>query len=151
MKKPSVSLPTIKAPTIIYYLTLDDIRQICLETVKILYRFNEPVPEFDTRYPNKLEAILEIPGQNVYGKELYDSVVKKAACYFYFIIKNHPLLNGNKRVAIIATFVFLKLNGRTFIAPWDEIYHFAIGLSKGTKQHDQEFAKAVEFIKRYTK
>ncbi|OGK37660.1 hypothetical protein A3F03_03345 [Candidatus Roizmanbacteria bacterium RIFCSPHIGHO2_12_FULL_41_11] len=151
MKKPSVNFPTIKPPVIIYYLALQDIKEICLETVKLLYRFNEPVPEFETRFPHKLESVLEIPKQHIYGRELYPTIEQKAACYFYFIIKNHPLLNGNKRVAIISSYVFLKLNGRTFVAPWDKIYDFAIKISCPTYNHEKELTEVVIFIKKYSK
>lgn len=35
---------------------------------------------------------------------------EKAARLFYLINKNHPFLNGNKRIAVMALFVFLSLN-----------------------------------------
>jgi death-on-curing protein len=39
-----------------------------------------------------------------------------AAAYGFGIAKNHPFVDGNKRVAFLASAVFLELNGREFIA-----------------------------------
>lgn len=134
-----------------YYLTIEDIKNICFEAVKQLYKFNEPLPEFDTRYAQKLEAVLSIPETEVFGKQLHPALVEKAACYLYYIIKNHPFLNGNKRVAVISTYVFLKLNELELTASWEEIYDFAISISQPTHDHEGEFKKVIEFIKSNTR
>lgn len=129
-----------------YYLTLEDVENICFQAVKQLYKFNEPLPEFETRYAQKLEAVLSIPETEVFGKDMHPTLTEKAACYFYYIIKNHPFLNGNKRVAVIATYVFLRLNDHELTASWEDIYDFAISISQPTKNHEGEFKKVVEFL-----
>jgi prophage maintenance system killer protein len=45
------------------------------------------------------------------GEELYPDLELKAARLFYTIIKNHPLLNGNKRVASLVLYEFLTRQG----------------------------------------
>ncbi|OGK15776.1 hypothetical protein A2690_01015 [Candidatus Roizmanbacteria bacterium RIFCSPHIGHO2_01_FULL_39_12b] len=135
----------------IYYLTLEDIQTICFQAVKQLYKFNEPLPEFHTRYAQKLEAILSIPETEVFGRQLYTTIHEKAACYFYNVIKNHPFLNGNKRVAVIATYVFLRLNDHELTASWEAIYDFAIEISSPTKSHEREFRAVVDFLEENTK
>jgi len=134
----------------IYYLTLEDIKEICFNLVTQLYQFEEPVPDFETRFPEKLESILSMPMQKFAGKELYPNLYEKAACYFYFIIKNHPFLNGNKRLAIITTFIFLKINDYSLISPWNEMYYFALNIAGLTEDHKKEFGKVVTFIKKYS-
>ncbi len=134
----------------VYYLTLQDFEDICFSIVKMHYQFNEPIPDFKTRYPDKLETILEIPKQNVFGKELYPTIYEKASCYFYFIIKNHPFLNGNKRLAIVSTDVFLSLNQFELEVPWQEIYQFSINLAKTSPLDKNMFKDTVLFIKKYS-
>ena len=63
-----------------YYLSMDDMKEICYSLVKQLLQFEEPIPEFETRFPSKLESILELPKQAYGGEELYPSFVEKAAC-----------------------------------------------------------------------
>ena len=58
--------------------------------------WNEPIPEFSTRYPNILESCITVPFQKYGGKELYRGLAAKAAILFYLMIKNHPFQNGNK-------------------------------------------------------
>jgi len=125
----------------VYYLDKEEVEEICFYLAERLFKFEEPLPEFKTRFPSKLESILEIPKHGFGNKELYPTLLQKAACYFYFIIKNHPFLNGNKRLAILTTFVFLKLNNHTLKVPWKKMYDFAIGLANGTEDHKKEFKK----------
>lgn len=49
--------------------------------------------------------------QSFDGKELYASVEEKAAHLLYFIIKNHPFIDGNKRSGAFAFVWFLKKAG----------------------------------------
>lgn len=134
----------------VYYLSLEDVKEICFNLVLQLYQFEEPLPNFETRFPSKLESILEIPKQKFAGEDLYPSIYEKSACYFYFIIKNHPFLNGNKRLAIITTFIFLKINGISLISPWNKMYSFALEVAKSKGNHKKEFKKVASFIKKYS-
>ncbi len=135
----------------IYYLNLEDIKELCFNLVTELLQFQEPIPEFETRFPAKLESVLETPRQTFGEDELYPTLFDKAACYFYFIIKNHPFLNGNKRMAIVTTYVFLKVNGYIFSAPWKIMYSFAIEMANSSEDHKKEFKKVLTFIKKYSK
>ena len=57
-----------------------------------------------------LEAILGNLKQTVFGEEAYPTLEKKAAHLLYFIIKNHPLTDGNKRSAALLFVEFLDRN-----------------------------------------
>ncbi len=48
--------------------------------------------------------------QSFDGKELYPSVPEKAANLLYFIIKDHPFYDGNKRIGALLFILFLTLN-----------------------------------------
>jgi death-on-curing protein len=82
---------------------------------------------------------------------LYNDIYKKAACYLYFINKFHPFNNGNKRISIVATFVFLLYNDIEFIADEDEMYIFAKRITVSTQSQDKEFDEVVKFIMKYSK
>lgn len=58
-----------------------------------------------------LKGILRTIYQTFGGKELYASLDEKAAHLLYFIIKDHPFSDGNKRVGSFLFIAFLKLNG----------------------------------------
>ena len=47
-------------------------------------------------------------------------VIELAASYAFGIARNHPFVDGNKRVAFIAMALFLRLNGMPFAPPQDE-------------------------------
>jgi len=58
----------------------------------------------------------------------YKTLDKMAAAMFESLIKNHPFVDGNKRVAFFATDVFLRLNGYKFDVEPKSAYQFLIGL-----------------------
>ena len=59
-----------------------------------------------------LEAILGNLEQTVFGKPAYPSIESKAAHLLYFVIKNHPFVDGNKRSAAFLFVDFLNQNNR---------------------------------------
>ena len=67
-----------------------------------------------------LESALAQPRMTFGGKELYPSVVDKAAALGYSLIQNHPFLDGNKRTGHAAMEVFLFLNGCEIQSSVDE-------------------------------
>ena len=67
-----------------------------------------------------LEGILGNVLQSVFGKDAYETIEKKAAHLLYFIIKNHPFNDGNKRTGAFAFLWFLQkmnFNFREKISP----------------------------------
>lgn len=58
-----------------------------------------------------LQSALEAPFQSFGGEEVYPSIQQKAARLGYGLIKNHPFLDGNKRIGTHVMLVFLLLNG----------------------------------------
>lgn len=133
-----------------YYLTDDDIRIIVGELSTFFINHNEPSPAFNESYKEKLQSVLAHPRDTFGGKDLYPDIFNKAACYFYFIIKLHPFFNGNKRVAIVSTYVFLRKNGYYFQVEEDLMYTFAKNISKSTSKQEVEFNKVIDFIRSNT-
>lgn len=58
-----------------------------------------------------LESALESPFQSFDGEELYPSIQAKAARLCYGLVKNHAMVDGNKRLRCHVMLVFLALNG----------------------------------------
>lgn len=58
----------------------------------------------------------------------YDSLSKMAAAMFESLIKNHPFVDGNKRVAFFATDIFLRMNGYKFEVEAKQAHAFLMGL-----------------------
>ena len=58
-----------------------------------------------------LESAVAAPQATFGGKSIYESLAEIAGAYLYYICRNHPFLDGNKRTALSACLVFLRLNG----------------------------------------
>jgi death-on-curing family protein len=91
-------------------ITVKIVEHIAVQLSQEMLEFDEPIPDFATRYPNRLESCLATPFQTFAKKSLYSSLVSKASILFYLMIKNHPFQNGNKRIATTTLMVFLFLN-----------------------------------------
>jgi len=59
---------------------------------------------------DQFEGILRTIYQSFGGEEMYPTVAEKAANLLYFIIKDHPFFDGNKRIAALLFVVFLTMN-----------------------------------------
>ena len=62
------------------------------------------------RDKNLLSSALETPFQTFAGEELFPSIQAKAARLCYGLVKNHAMLDGNKRIGVHAMLVFLAIN-----------------------------------------
>lgn len=60
-----------------------------------------------------LDAAINMPLQTFGGQELYPTILEKAARLGYGLIRNHPFLDGNKRIGTHAMLVFLDTNNIT--------------------------------------
>lgn len=60
-----------------------------------------------------LDAAINMPLQTFGSQELYPTILEKAARLGYGLIRNHPFLDGNKRIGTHAMLVFLDINNIT--------------------------------------
>ena len=67
-----------------------------------------------------LESSVAQPMQSFDGVDLYPDAPTKAAALAFFLVSNHPFVDGNKRVAHAALAVTLRLNGFLLVASVDE-------------------------------
>lgn len=74
------------------------------------------------------------PQTTMFGEDAYPDIWTKAAALLQSVVKNHPLIDGNKRLGWLSTAVFLELNGvPTHRASNDDVYEFAIGIAAGAR------------------
>lgn len=110
--------------------------------------FNEPIPDFSTRFPNILESCLATPFQSFVKKSLYPTLISKAAMLFYLLIKNHPFQNGNKRIAMTTLLVFLYKNKKWIEADTQELFNFTVWIAQSPARYKEEAVRAIEkFLK----
>ncbi len=78
-----------------------------------------------------LESALEQPRAMFDRSYLHDSLVKMAAAYGFHICKNHPFIDGNKRVALVAMDAFLQKNGYQITSSEKGVYEVMMKLASG--------------------
>lgn len=129
-------------------ITIDEIKQIAHALAKETMSWSEPIPEFDTRYPNKLESCIITPFQTYDKKLLFHGLIEKAAILFYLIIKDHPFQNGNKRLAVTTLLIFLFINGYWLKMDTQTLYNRAVWVA--SSPHDAK-DQAVKYIEKFIK
>ena len=80
---------------------------------------------------NLLDSALETPFQSFGGEELYPTIQAKAARLGYGLIKNHCMIDGNKRIGTHAMLVFLALNGIELKYTQKELYETILDIAAG--------------------
>ena len=109
------------------------------ETVLLLHdrQLSEHGGGSGVRDEGLLESALAKP-QNlfVYGDGQVD-LAAMAASYAYGIASNHPFIDGNKRTALVASFLFLRKNGYKVMSPEIENYATFLALAAGEIAEDE--------------
>lgn len=129
-------------------ITVKEVEYIAFRLAQELLAFDEPIPDFSTRFPNILESCLATPFQSFSGKSLYSGLISRASILFYLMIKNHPFQNGNKRIAITTLFVFLHKNKKWIKVDTQELYNFTVWVAQSPRKVKEEVVRAIEkFLK----
>jgi death-on-curing protein len=85
----------------------------------------------DVRDIGLLEAAVHRPRASVLGQDAYPDAMTKAAALLHSLARNHPLVDGNKRLAWLATYVFLAKNDVVLEADDDAAYELVVGVASG--------------------
>ena len=85
---------------------------------------------------NLLESAIETPFQSFDGEELYPTIQSKGARLGYGLIKNHCMIDGNKRIGIHAMLVFLALNGIALKYTQKELYEMVLAVAEGSLEYE---------------
>lgn len=78
-----------------------------------------------------LDSALAQPQATFFGKFLHADLHEMAAAYLFHIAKNHPFVDGNKRVAAEAALVFLQMNGLADTASDELIANLTLAVAAG--------------------
>lgn len=101
-----------------FHLTVENVKEIHMEAIS-LYGGSDGIRELTL-----LESAVAAPQAAFGGHSPYADLIEVAAAYLFYLCRNHPFIDGNKRVALGSCLVFLRLNG---IEPkedgpeWEEI------------------------------
>lgn len=111
-----------------------------LSKEQILLLHTQLIEEFGgtdgVRDYNLLDSALETPFQSFAGEELYPTIQAKAARLGYGLIKNHTMLDGNKRIGAHAMLVFLVLNGIEMKYTQRELYETVLSVAAGSLEYE---------------
>jgi death on curing protein len=119
------------APENCFHLTLEIVREIHAEAIA---RFGGSDGVRDMAL---LESAVAAPQATFAGQSPYKDLPEVAAAYLYFLCRNHPFIDGNKRAALGACIVFLRLNGAEPKADgpaWEEL---VMGIAAGATDRDE--------------
>lgn len=83
-----------------------------------------------------LEAALVAPFVSFGGVDLYPTLEQKAARLGYGLIKNHAMIDGNKRIGAHTMLVFLALNGIRLQYTQKELYTIILDVAAGKSSQD---------------
>lgn len=79
-----------------------------------------------------LDSALNAPSQTFDGEYIYRTIKAKAAKLGYFLVKNHPFIDGNKRIGILVMIIFLEINGIEVTCADEELIILGLGLADGS-------------------
>lgn len=86
---------------------------------------------FHLRDAGLLSSAIARPRTTVFGEDAYPDLATKTAAMFESLVRNHPLMDGNKRLAVVLTWAFLLNNGHRLEHTEDEAYDFTIAAASG--------------------
>lgn len=87
-----------------------------------------------------MESAVAMPQAQFAGQHLHQGIPEQAGAYLFHLCKNHPFIDGNKRVALASAEVFVLLNGRVLSATNDELEELTMGVAAGNVSKDEAVA-----------
>ncbi|MGF9822581.1 type II toxin-antitoxin system death-on-curing family toxin [Brevibacillus agri] len=98
---------------------------------------------------NAFLSALNLPRQTYDGKDLYPTILEKAAALMRSLIKNHPFQNGNKRTAVLATLLFLEINFYSVTATQTQLFRLAMSIVHSSKPKIDRIVRTLKKFSRY--
>lgn len=117
------------------YLTLEQALRIARHAV------GGPV---EVRDLGLLDAAVNRPRASAFGQDAYASLMLKAAALMHSLARNHPLVDGNKRLAWLATWVFCAKNGVELDPDDDAAYELVVAVATGEVDDVEPIARRLE-------
>ena len=98
-----------------------------------------------------LESAVAAPQASHAGQLLITDAIGVAAAYLFYLSRNHPFIDGNKRTAMMASIIFLRLNGiepRPDSERWERLM---LDVAASRLDRDQTTARLRKLLKRLGK
>jgi death-on-curing protein len=94
-----------------------------------------------------LSSAVHRPQSRMFGIEAYTDLFEKAAALLQSLAVNHPLVDGNKRMAWMCTVVFLDLNGTEMLdVDQDGAYKLVVGVASGLTDDVGDIARRLRAL-----
>jgi death-on-curing protein len=111
----------VRLPPELDYLTVDDLLEIAAGVLG----------EVQLRDPGLLASAAARPMTTVFGDDAYPTFADKAAALMHSLARNHPLVDGNKRLAWSAARAFCLLNGHDLRYTVDDAEALVLSVAAG--------------------
>jgi death-on-curing protein len=95
-----------------------------------------------------LESAVAAPRATIGGKSPYQDLAEVAAAYLFYVCRNHPFVDGNKRAALGACIVFLRLNGIEPKADGPEWEELTLAVAAGPIGRDEVTEQLRKLVRR---
>jgi len=128
------------SPENCFHLTVEIVREIHAEAIA---RFGGSDGVRDIAL---LESAVAAPKASFGVKSPYRDLVEVAAAYLFYLCRNHPFIDGNKRAALGSCIVFLRLNGvepRPDGPEWEEL---VLAIAAGSLDREQATTRLCELL-----
>jgi death-on-curing protein len=102
---------------------------------------------YGVRDLNLLSSAIYIPQSGFNGEYFHKTIPAMAAAYAFHICQNHPFVDGNKRVALTSSLVFLDINGYIFTCKEDVLYENIMDVAKSEMKKE----KLIKLYEKYSK
>ena len=113
------------------FLDLDDVNEIHAGQIE---RYGGSTGLRDS---GLLESAVAQPQASFGGEFLHSDLFEMAAAYLFHIVLNHPFVDGNKRVALECSLVFLEINGVQIEASDDELVELTLAAARSERSKQQ--------------
>ena len=123
-----------------FHLTVAAVREIHAEAIA---RFGGSDGVRDSAL---LESAVAAPQASFGGKSPYRDLGEVAAAYLYYLCRNHPFVDGNKRAALGACIVFLRLNGVEPTPDGPEWEELVLAIAAGSLDREQATTRLREVL-----
>ncbi len=107
------------------FVELDEVLAIHAESIR---RFGGATGLRDAAL---LESALAMPRATMFGELLHSTIHEQAAAYLFHLVKNHPFVDGNKRVGLAAALTFLGMNGLWVETTNDALVELTLNVVEG--------------------
>ena len=127
-----------------FHLTIEIVREIHDEAVKIFGGLH------GIRDEALLASAVFAPQSSFGGKSPYVDLIEVAAAYLFYLGRNHPFLDENKRTAMAAAVVFLRLNGFDPAADGDDWQRLVLDVASGKIDREQTTRRLRKLVRKLT-